>query len=96
MPYVKHYINMKHLTDITLFPHFSSWIIRNCFLKKQAGGNVLGNLGSNYHSLINPMVMVNIFVFSSFRGALQQRTLREWNSRCLEARAGKDSRGTLR
>lgn len=63
---------------------------------KQAGGNVLGNLGSNYHSLINPMIMVNIFVFSSFRGVLQQRTLREWNSRCLEARVGKDSRGTFR
>lgn len=62
MPYVKHYINIKHLTDITLFPHFSSWIIRNCFLKKSN----LGNLGSNYHSLINPMVMVNIFVFFIF------------------------------
>lgn len=62
-------------------------------MNKQAGGNVLGNLGSNCHSLISAMILVRhmlkILVLSSFRGTLKQRILREWNFRCLETRVAR-------
>lgn len=66
MPYVKHFTKLGILTNVLHLGLSEIGFIVN----KQAWGNVLGNLGLNFHSRIRCIILLNIFVSSLFKGWL--------------------------